>query len=319
MIRRLVFAERLPSSSAVDGQEAEAWLRLEWEVPQRGLRALRAWPAARTLADLKAEFFSADLPRFLDELLLLPEAAAVESEVPAQVEAWLAHRAPKSHALLQRRTQLRTRTSVYVIERHAPVAGRPLGIFWRPAGELALVPLRCPLLGAADLLARAELPSFGAALPPGMQAESVTLLRALIESRWLSRRLAPGLVWDALQQTYALRRSPAGPRCQEHLSSPSPEKADDKPAAPPPGQADPLGASGRRHADLKNPPGLLLAASLHCPGLTQAFELDLDPHDDLPFAVIRAALAWLLGDAPPAGTLYLDGHGRPPRDEPAGV
>jgi hypothetical protein len=311
MIRRLVFSERLPSSTAAAGQEAEVWVRLEWEAPQRGLRARRAWPAARTLADLSASYQPALLPRFLEELLALPESAAVEAEVPAQVEAWLAHRAPQSHNLLQARTLLRTRSSVYVIERQRPASGRPLGLFWRPAGERSLVALRCPLLSAAEVLARGEVPSFGAALPTGVVAESVALLRALIESRWLSRRLAPGLTWDAAVQCYALRSAPAGPRCSEHLSAPG-EVATTAVAISGIGQTRPQ----LRPADAKNPPGLLLGVSLLCPGFSQPFELDLDPHDDLPFAVIRTALAWLLGEAPAEGTLYLDSQGRPPREEP---
>jgi hypothetical protein len=54
--------------------------------------------------------------------------------------------------------------------------------------------------------------------------------------------------------------------------------------------------------------------SLHVHGLLQPFELDIDPHDDLPLPVVERALAWLLGPAPESGSLYLDAQGRPPRD-----
>lgn len=330
MIRRLVFAESTPRPSDQAGVEAVVQVRLEHEDPQRGLACQRAWPAVRTLADVEPGFSPRELPAFLEELLgylrrrageaeaagprtpeaLVPGAAReaqgllrLEARLPAQVEAWLAHRAPRSHALLAAEFRLLTRSAVYVIEKRPPGSQPRLALAWRPAGEPAWVPLRCPLLSAADALSRGEVPELGAALPAGQGEPAALLLRSVIEARWLSRRLPPGLCWDAGTQTYSLRGVPAGPAASEHRIQ----------SRPPSGELPPAPAAGRR-PNPHNPPGLLVGLSLHVHGLLQPFELDIDPHDDLPLPVVERALAWLLGPAPESGSLYLDAQGRPPRD-----
>lgn len=328
MIRRLVFAEDTPQPAEAEGSEAFALVRLEHEDQERGLACRRAWPSVRTLADVEPGFSRRPLPQFLEELVAYqrrrasdpaPEGrlgplasqaraeagdlARLEARLPAQVEAWLAQRAPRSHALLSAEFQLLTRSSVYVIERR-PAGSQPrLNLSWRPAGEPAWVSLRCPLLTAADALARGEVPELGAALPAGQGAAAAQLLRSVIEARWLTRRLPPGLCWDAGQQTYALRGVADSPQAGEHRVQSRPPEPE-LPAAP---------AAGRR-PDAKNPPGLLVGLSLHFPGLLQPFELDVDPHDDLPLPVVERALAWLFGSPPERGSLYLDAQGRPPHE-----
>ncbi|MEO0652349.1 MAG: hypothetical protein AAFZ65_16875, partial [Planctomycetota bacterium] len=42
--------------------------------------------------------------------------------------------------------------------------------------------------------------------------------------------------------------------------------------------------------------------------------LAADPGEDLPAAVMRAALDWALGPAGPRGVLFLDAEGRLPRE-----
>jgi len=211
---RIVFAHghlAAPAPGAPAGTEARARVRIAVVDADRDLEAWRAIPRARRLADVRSPWCDVDLPQDVDVLLMSrgQESAHgdlhVEALVPAELQAELEQRAPRTWQRLLSRTRLLQRDGVW----HVARSGAAARLLWRPAGEMAALERESPLIGLADHLARGHLPGLA---DPGPVA--LALVRSVLEAHWLARRLGPELAFNSATGAFTLRLAP-GPSLVE--------------------------------------------------------------------------------------------------------
>jgi hypothetical protein len=278
--RVLLFAHGLPHTGAGD-VEFSAAVRVQVQDEERGLRSLRAVPDAMQLGGLSAGYTPQPFPALLEaiEQELGADDPPLEARVPSELQLWIQRNAPRTWAKLVDSAQILQRGEAFVLERSA--AG--LAITRRPDGVLSAIDLSCPLLVLCDALARERIPGVSGVVKKTADLEDARrLVRQVLVSRWITRRLSPGLVWEAAAKSYRLRSEPDGPRLTETAWA--------------------------------NEPGVPGTLSLELPGSVQPFELDVDPQDDLPLVVVRRGIGWLLDPARKAETLFLDAGGRRPAE-----
>lgn len=270
MTLRIVFAHGVleaPARGDGPGTEARAWLRaaVHSEHPEREARVSPQEPPR--LADAMATWHRVALPGELVALFDRHPERSIDVALPGAVREELERRAPRTWASLFARTRLLERDGGYCLRR----TEQGLVLQWRPAGDAPPVEHTSALLQLGDQLARGAL-----AAAPGAGPATGALVAKVLEARWLARRLAPELHFDARRGGYRLRGE---------------------------GNA----AVWERGPD--GAPGLFVELE---DGTTAA--LDESPGAELPLSVVRAGLHWLLG-APPVGqALYLDSAGNPPSE-----
>ena len=281
MTRRvLLFAHGVPRSGEGD-VEFTAGARVQVQDTDRGLRAVRAFPDAGLLGRLASGYRMEPFPALLEQLAAetRPGDPPLEARVPPELQTWIQRKAPRTWSALVEHAEVLQRGEAYVLAREQD----GLEITRRPEGALRAEALSCPLLDLCDALARDQIPGVSGVVKKSARLEEARrLLRQTLVSRWLQRRLSPGLVWQADTRTYRLRSAPEGPRLAEVAWA--------------------------------NEPGVPGTLALEIPGHVQPFEIDVDPHDDLPLAVVRRGIAWLLDPARTAETLFLDETGRRPAE-----
>lgn len=272
MTLSIVFAHGgLEAPARGDGPdiEARAWLRaaVHSELPEREARVSPREPPR--LTDAMATWHRVALPAELVALFDRHPERSIDVALPGAVREELERRAPRTWASLFGRTRLLERDGGYCLRR----TEQGFVLQWRPAGDAPPVEHTSALLQLGDQLARGAL-----AAAPGAGPATLALVAKVLEARWLARRLAPELHFDARRGGYRLR----GERSAAVW------------------ERGPDGA-----------PGLFVELE---DGTTAA--LDESPGAELPLGVVRAGLHWLLG-APPVGqALYLDSAGTPPREAP---
>lgn len=285
MTRRVLLLDHaLPLLAPRGDAEFLARARVQLQDPDRGLRSLRVFPSADSLGQLRGTSALESFPQVIEELLaeIEPHEPELEVRVPSEIQAWIQRKAPRTWSLLLENTQLLQRGEAYVLDRTPD----RLEITRRPEGVLRAEDLTCPLLDLCDALSRDRIPGVSGVVAKSQQLEpALRLVRQVLVSRWLTRRLGPGLVWHGPSQTYRLRTHPDAPRLSEVAWA--------------------------------NEPGVPGRLSLELEGTVQPFELDVDPHDDLPIAVARRGISWLLDPARTTETLFLDRRGKRPSERAA--
>ena len=279
MRRTLEFSHQLPRRTERPGVECLARTAMRIEDPARQLAARCALPDLQLLGEATGEFRAEPFPLRLEQLLAEPSADEVPLEVsiPAQVQSWLERRAPMTWNRLCSSAHVLQRGEAFRIARTDGV----LEIDHRPEGASNSSPLRCPLLELASALGAGVVPGLSSTVKrKDLIQEAELLVREVLRSRWVTRRLPPGIAWGPEDGAFYLRHS-AGVRLREVPSEGQPEL----------------------------PGTLLLDLDEH----VQAFGLNVDPHDELPLDVLRGALPWLLDLAGGNGELFLDPSGRTPR------
>ncbi|QDU65851.1 hypothetical protein [Engelhardtia mirabilis] len=287
---RLELAHGLPRTprGAVDDSarmpEAFAHARVIQEGGADGLRALRRWPGVTRLGDAADTWRWEPLPDLVEGLLASLEsagAAQLEVHAPAEVQEALRQRAPRTWQLLLQRTRLVQRGEAWSLERR----GSDLRVTYLPEHASGPIEVDCPLLSlAARLRGGGELgPESGGEMWERAGRDEVRkLLRELLRARWLHRRLPPGVRWNAADGTFDLRHSETRPRVREDLG----EGAGDVP---------------RR-------------LFVQCEALSTQLEFACAPGSELPLAVVRAGLTWLLDRARDEPSVVLTRDGQFPRE-----
>ena len=282
MTRRVLLLDHaLPLVASGSDEEFHARVRVQLQDPERGLRSLRSFGEAGTLGHLRGASTLEAFPAVIEELVseIEPHEPELEVRVPSEIQTWIQRKAPRTWSLLLENTQLLQRGEAYVLERTAT----QLEITRRPEGVLRAEDLTCPLLQLCDSLSRDRIPGVSGVVAKSQQLEpAIRLIRQVLVSRWLTRRLGPGLIWHGPTQSYRLRSHPDLPRLTE----------------------------GGQAAE----PGAPAHLSLELAGTVQPFELDVDPHDDLPLAVVRRGISWLLDPSRTAETIFLDRRGKRPSE-----
>ncbi|MEZ5979123.1 MAG: hypothetical protein R3F34_12980 [Planctomycetota bacterium] len=250
--------------------DVEAFAQVRVVVEREGLRSRYRDGGVRTLGEAVDPWPLEPFPQVFDAAVARHAPSGTPTVwMSAELQSWFAKRAPETFRRLLHEANLYQRDPCYAIVRE----GESVRLAWRPRGAVRSDARPAPLFDAAHAVAQGRLPGSPSGRTPrgASHDDALRLLRAHLVAHHLTHRLPAEVEWLPQGRSYRLRGADRGVFLRE-------------------------GEDGGRGS-----------VQFLGDGFDDPFEVDVAAPLDVPAAVVRRGLEWLLaGEGRSDGELYLD-------------